>query len=471
MRRRAFLGAGAIALTSKTTSAAPAGKAGAAAAASFRLAGRTLAELRDLYRADIFDDYIPFHDKYVVDHQYGGYMLTVDRDGTQVNSSKRTWYEGRGIWTYSYLYNKVKPDPKYLEVARKSVGFIMKQNPLGRELMPAGYTKDGTPQGTGPDPIFYGDVFVANGLQEFAKAKGNEEYADIAKKILMKCVDIYDNRPGYASLPPEGTRAAPQQGAAAANAPRRNALTADLDLPGVDRPRITGHWMVLLNCAQQMLETRKDPEIEALAVRSAQAVMDHQYNPAYGLINEYTNHDLSRIANDHGQICIGHGPETLWMILYDAVRRKDKALFDRAAGYLHRSAEVFWDDVYGGMLAGLEHVDRNIWQVSQKSLWLQQEFLLGFLCVIEHTGAQWARDWYGKLHAHVMAKFPLKQYGFPLWIAYADVRPHSSANTTGASISIIRAISCKPARVERMIAGRKDIRIFGERRMKRRRFR
>ena len=92
-----------------------------------------------------------------------------------------------------------------------------------------------------------------------------------------------------------------------ANPPRNPA--DDLDLPGVDRPRITGHWMVLLNCAQQMLETRKDPEIEALAARSVGAVMDHQYNPAYGLINEYTNHDLSRIANDHGQICVGHGPE------------------------------------------------------------------------------------------------------------------------------------------------------------------
>jgi mannose/cellobiose epimerase-like protein (N-acyl-D-glucosamine 2-epimerase family) len=178
--------------------------------------------------------------------------------------------------------------------------------------------------------------------------------------------------------------------------------------------------MVLLNCAQQMLETRSDPEIEAVARRSVDAVMNHHYNPAYGLINEQVNHDLSRIGSEHGQVCTGHGPETLWMVLYDAVRTRDKALFDRAAAYLRRSAEVFWDDVYGGMLAGLEHVDLNVWNVEQKSLWLQQEFLIGFLCIIEHTGAQWAKDWYAKLHEYLMAKFPLKQYGFPLWIAYAD---------------------------------------------------
>jgi mannose/cellobiose epimerase-like protein (N-acyl-D-glucosamine 2-epimerase family) len=178
--------------------------------------------------------------------------------------------------------------------------------------------------------------------------------------------------------------------------------------------------MVLLNCAQQMLEFKADPEIEAIAKRSVDAVMNHHYNPDYELINEQVNHDLSRIEGERGQLCVGHGPETLWMILYDAVRTRDKALFDKAAGYLQRSAEVFWDDVYGGMLAGLSHVDQNIWQVNQKSLWLQQEFLIGFLCIIEHTGAQWAKDWYARLHEYVMAKFPLKQYGFPLWIAYAD---------------------------------------------------
>ena len=349
MKRRTFFGTAAAAGAAATL-VPEAGAAVPALGPRAKLDGMTLTQLRDELRHWLFDDFLPFMDKFVIDHDLGGFMCTVDRDGTQVNSSKRTWYEGRGIWTYSYLYNKVKPDPKYLEAARKSVGFIMKQNPLGKELMPAGYTKEGVPTGSGPDPIFYGDVFVANGLQEFAKAKGNGEYADIAKKILMKCVDIYDNRPGYASLPP-----VPNTG---------TANPFNLNLPGVDRPRITGHWMVLLNCAQQMLETSRDPEIEALAARSVDAVMDHQYNPAYGLINEYINHGLSHIPSDHGQICVGHGPETLWMILYDAVRLKDKALFERAAGYLQRSAEVFWDDVYGGVFAGLDHVDRNIWQVS-----------------------------------------------------------------------------------------------------------
>jgi len=422
MKRRAFLGvtAAAGAAAALAGCGKEAGKSAPPAGVSpVKLAGLTLEELREEHRYWLLDDFVPFMDKYVVDHELGGFMCTVDRDGTQINSNKTTWYEGRGIWAYSYLYNKIEQNPAYVEIAGKSVEFISKQNPAGKELMPATYTKEGKPLGK-PDPIFYGAVFVANGFQEFSKIKGNEGYWDIAKQILMNGVDIYDNRPGYGDIPPGPSLVALGKRAAEIRAAVVPPAAPEVTVPGVGRPRMCGHWMVLLNCAQQMLETRPDADIEAIARRSVEAIMNYHYNPDYGLINEQVNHDLSRIEGEHGQVATGHGPETLWMVLYDAVRTKDKPLFDRAAEYLRRSAEVFWDDVYGGMLAGLDHVDLNIWNVRQKSLWLQQEFLIGFLAVIEHTGAQWAKDWYAKLHEYVMAKFPLKQYGFPLWIAYAD---------------------------------------------------
>jgi len=453
MKRRAFFGtsAGTAALLTGFTGCATEQKQPAKISQkektvldeNGKLAGMTLEGLREEHRYWLFDDFLPFMDKYVIDHELGGFMCTVDRDGTQINSNKRTWYEGRGAWVYSYLYNKVKQDPKYIEIAQKSVDFIMKKNPLGKEFMPSGYTKEGKPLQNTPDPIFYGDMFVASGFQEFSKIKGNEKYWDMAKQIVLKCVDIYDNRPGYGDLPggsrrrgmtrtgsgqgrqDQGAARPGREGAAGATGrPSRRSMqeaVPDENMPGVERPRVMGHWMVLLNCTQMMLESHPDPELEAIADRSVKAVMDYHYNPDYGLLNEDLNHDLSRITSDnYRQICIGHGPETLWMVLYDAIRRKDRALFDRAAGYLHRSTEVFWDDVYGGLLAGLDHVDQYIWSVGQKSEWLQDEVLIGLLCVIEHTGAQWAKDWYNKLHTYVMEKFPLKQYGYPLWFAYAD---------------------------------------------------
>jgi len=358
------------------------------------LGGRTIEELRDRYRYDLFDDYLPFLDKYVIDHEYGGFMCTTDRDGTNINTNKRTWYEGRGIWAYSYMYNHVDPAPKYLEVARKSVEFIMKHKPPRDKFWPVGMTREGKALDDG-DVNIYSDIFVAEGIQEYSKASGEDKWWDEAREIMFKCLDIYDNRPDYSNL------------SATANA------------PAVIRPRQVGHWFVLLRLGTQMLEKHDDPDIESVVERCIDAIINYHYNPEFGLVNEYLNHDMSRIDSDYGQVATGHGLETMWIVMFEALRRKDRTLFDRAGEILKRSAEVFWDDVYGGFFAGLDHIDKNIWSIG-KSLWLQEEVLIGTMCAVEHTGAQWAKDWYTKTYTYVLDKFPLKQYGYPIWIIYAD---------------------------------------------------
>ena len=192
------------------------------------------------------------------------------------------------------------------------------------------------------------------------------------------------------------------------------------DPPPLPAPRVLGHWMVLIRLATQMLENKFDPEIEALADRCIDAILNYHYNPSYGLMNEALNHDLSRAGDGYEQFSYtGHAIETLWMVLYEAERRKDKALYDRAAEMFKRHVEISWDDVYGGAFRCLDHVDNNTWKVD-KVLWLQEEVLIGSLFMIEHTGDQWAKDWFGEMFTYVQDKYPLKQYGYPLWILRAD---------------------------------------------------
>jgi N-acylglucosamine 2-epimerase len=358
------------------------------------LADLTLEKLREQYRYDLFDDFLPFLDKYVIDHEYGGFMCNTDRDGTNITTNKSAWFEGRGIWVYSFLYNKIKPDPKYLEIVRKSVEFILKHRPSDDVHWPGAYTKEGKPVGGRHD--IYGGLFIANGLAEYSKASGNEMYWDMAKEILLKNIRFYDGsdydyRVGYG---PEA------------------------DHPKA--PRVLGHWMVLLRLVTQMLELRSDPDVEAVAGRCVDAIMNYHYNPAFGLMNEVINHDMSRTDDEFAQFSYtGHAIETLWMVLHEAVRLNDKQLFDDATEMFRRHVEVSWDDVYGGAFRCLVHVDDNIWR-TDKVLWLQEEVLIGTLFMIEHTGSQWAKDWFARMFTYVQDKFPLKQYGFPLWILGAD---------------------------------------------------
>ena len=66
----------------------------------------SLQKLQERYHSDLFDDFIPNMDQFVIDHQNGGFMCSVDiTNGKQVNSNKTAWFEGSGMWTYSFLYN------------------------------------------------------------------------------------------------------------------------------------------------------------------------------------------------------------------------------------------------------------------------------------------------------------------------------------------------------------------------------
>ncbi len=367
-----------------------------------------LEKLKKLYEYDLYEDFLPFMEKYVIDPVYGGFMCNTDRDGTNINQDKNTWFEGRGIWVYSFLYNHLAREAKYLEVARKSVDFVLRHKPTGDGIWPPNYTRDGVPIGE-PDMRGYGDLFIAGGLAEFSRATGEKKYYQMAKEILLKILRLFD-RDDYQ---PEAGKYYLGEGAP---------LT-----PGA---RVLGVWMVLLNITTQMLDYQPDDEILAICNRCLDAIMNHHHNPDFDLINEILNHDLTRPQNELAQFCYtGHAIETLWMVLYEAVRRKDKALFDLAAQRFRRHVEVAWDDVYGGAFRSLDHVDKNIWKVD-KVLWLQEEVLIGSLYIVEHTGAAWAREIFDRMNDYVRKKFVLRQYGFPLWMHAADRKATFERHTT-----------------------------------------
>ncbi len=400
MRRRTFLGA--------TVFAAP------AATEQEQLerpseALLPLTQLRDQYRHDLFEDFLPFMAKYVIDWQRGGFMCNTDRDGRNLSATKTTWYQGRGIWVYSFLYSYFGKRKEHLEVARKSVEFILSARPEGGDMLwPASLTGEGKPQGP-PATEIYGDLFIAEGLAEYARATGERKYWDIAKDLILKCVRIYD-RPDYA---PDivgsysGPAAVPFAGA-----------------------RIQGVSMVLVRAIGPMLDQRADPELQALLDKALDAVMNRHHNPEFDLNNELLEHDYSRPRGDLAQfVYTGHSIETLWMIAYEAVRTGDKRLFDLAMERFRRHVEVARDNVYGGVFRSLNHVDRNLWAVD-KVLWEQEEVLIGSLLAFEHTGSPWAAQMFSGMNSYVRAKYPLRPHGYSLWITNADRKvtfePHAT---------------------------------------------
>jgi len=377
-----------------------------------KLGGLSLGQLRDQYRCDLFKDFLPFMEKYVIDPQYGGFMCDVDAKGTRLSARKTTWFEGRGIWVYSFLYRNFGRQPKYLEVASKSLQFILESKPKDNDaLWPETFTREGEPL-TPPATSIYGDLFVAEGLAEYSRASGEEKYWGLAKEIILKCLQIYD-RPDYDP-----------------NIIASYVALNPFPFPGA---RIQGVSMVLTRIISQMLEMRPDQELERIASRCVDVVLNHHYNPEFRLNNELLNHDFCRPTNELSQfVYTGHSIETLWILLFEAARRKDNRRFQICAERFQRHVEVAWDRVYGGVFRSLNNVDQNLWTLD-KVLWAQEEVIIGTLFIYEQTGSPWARETFGRMFTYVHEKYPLRQYGSPLWKTAADRKVTSQSVSTSST--------------------------------------
>lgn len=363
------------------------------------ITGIDLEGIRERYRKALFDRFLPNMESLVIDHELGGFMTNLNIATRKLESTdKRTWYEGRGIWVYSFLYNHFEKNPRYLEIARKSKDFILKALPADDKFFPASFTKEGTPRSAAEGDI-YGNLFVAEGLAEYAKASGESQYFDLARKILFKAVERYD-RPDYNYV-----------------------YRAEKRVPG---PRILGHWMILVSVATQMLRQRHDPEIQALADRCVDAVMNHHVNANYKIANEAIAHDMTplqdSIASQYGDV--GHACETFAFIMSYAILRKNAGLFKAAADMFKRHVNTSYDAVYGGYFRVLENTDKYTWLLS-KSRWIQEEILIGALILIEHTGDPWAIQCFIETDAYLVEKFMHPEYAFVVDSGDRQVKTHS----------------------------------------------
>jgi len=383
-----------------------------------------LKELRDQYYSYLFDDFLPFMEKYVIDTQYGGFLCSCDRDGTRLGTSKTPTNEGRGIWVWSFLYNELAHEQKYLDVAKRSLDFILKTRPEGDTLWPATLTQDGK-AAAAADVTIYGDLYIAAGIAEYAFAAHDAGYWKLAKDIMEKCIRIYD-KPDYDSI----------TGANAIQGPRRQNVS-----------------MLILPTTTSLLKYQADPAVEAVAARCVDAVTNYHYNPLYQLNNDFLNHDYSRPNNTYSKyIAFGISNQTLWMILHEAIRLKNSKLYDTLAERIKHHGEMGWDDVYGGEFSTYSNIETNTRDWS-KTLHNQTEALVGLLSIIENSGDPRAQELFSQVYTFTIQKYVLKKYGYPLWQHDADRYVTYQPHTTRAEhFHNSRHLMMNLAALNRMIA-------------------
>ncbi|MGH9451473.1 MAG: AGE family epimerase/isomerase [Terriglobia bacterium] len=379
-----------------------------------QLAGQLLQEWRRRFHHELFEVALPFWDRHGVDHENGGVMCALDYDGARHNTEKVLWFQGRAIWVYSFLYNHFGQDSRCLEVARKTKDFVLRY-----AVQPDGWFAEKLSREGGILKPFSGDTegmyFVVEGLQEYAAATGDSESRELSFQLFRKLFKDFDSP---------------------------NFRYRGADFPYLWRTqnavRPLGLWMVILYIATQMLRRWDNLEIEAIADRALDAVVNKHYNSEIGLNTEMLYFDFSRPKEEERKSRFGHCIEALWMAMEEAVRRGDTVLWETCSVRIRRHLDAGWDHIYGGLSQWI-NVDQPCyeWPVEDplgtglqlrfageyeymKALWALHETLIATLKVFEQTGARWAARYFGMAQEVIDEKFSQKARGNPGYMLFAD---------------------------------------------------
>ena len=83
-------------------------------------------KLANQYRDELLDNVLPFWLEHSQDIEFGGYFSCLDREGKVFDTDKFIWLQGREVWMFSMLYNKVEKRQEWLDCAVQGGEFLKK---------------------------------------------------------------------------------------------------------------------------------------------------------------------------------------------------------------------------------------------------------------------------------------------------------------------------------------------------------
>jgi len=406
MKRRAFfgvLGGAAVAATPGRAVAvgenAEGKQYGAATAPGAkridRLAGRPLAEVRDFFKREFLEKTLPLWKKDAVDWKNGGYLPAFYEKGETPGPNKRLYYQGRILWLFSMFYNRYGRDDYHLRAAKAGYDFLVKYCVDEKY----DWFTEVTPEGRPVEKFFdiYASIFTLLGLGEYYRAAGAQEARDLAVKSAFRITEII-LAPHYQ---------------AQAHGPWYE--------PGTKR---MGTWLHLLSTLTPLLKYTADDGLDKIAQMCARNILQYHWQPKYGLSFEVLRPDMTPHPNDFfigpetrkfnnqpRQVNNFHSMEAAWMIMDEALRRGNRGMFTAAMNFGRSHLEKSWVDGKGrrGLVQFFRPDEPESFKTGPLVLpYVMQEVFIMLLLAVEHTGAEWAVDWFARVFEHSYGKEPLE---------------------------------------------------------------
>lgn len=347
--------------------------------------------LAEQYKAELLDNVLPFWLEKSQDKEFGGYFTCLDREGNVFDTDKFIWLQGREVWLFSMLYNKVEKRQEWLDCAIQGAEFLKKHGHDGHYNWYFSLTREGAPL-VEPYNIF-SYTFATMAFGQLSIATGNQEYAEIAKKTFDIVLSKVGNPKGKWNKAYPGTR----------------------NMKGFALP------MILCNLALE-IEPLLDKEFMENTIDTCiHEVMEAFYRPELGLVVENVSVTGELLDNFDGRsLNPGHAIEAMWFIMDLGVRLDRKELIEKAVKIALQEIEYGWDKEYGGIFYFMDRLGHPVQQLEwdQKLWWVHIETLITTLKGYQLTGSKECLHWFEKVHEYVWSHFADKEY--PEWFGYLN---------------------------------------------------
>ncbi|RZL98608.1 MAG: AGE family epimerase/isomerase, partial [Pedobacter sp.] len=78
----------------------------------------------EIYKDELLNNIIPFWLKHSKDDEHGGYFSCLDRQGKVFDTDKFMWLQGREVWMFATLYDKMEANEEWLKMAVHGADFM-----------------------------------------------------------------------------------------------------------------------------------------------------------------------------------------------------------------------------------------------------------------------------------------------------------------------------------------------------------
>jgi N-acylglucosamine 2-epimerase len=343
------------------------------------------------YEQELLQNVIPFWEKYSIDSKYGGYIDSIDRDGSMIDSDKWMWMNFRKVYMWATLGELYKNNT-WIQYAKQGWDFLTTHGKDENGMYYFALNRQGEPI-LAPSNI-YSESFAMMGSAGLYKATQETKYKEEALSAMNHYLARMDN--------PKGPW--------------------EKSMPARKKRLSLGVYMIFANLGNVMKDCLQNNDYDIKIAESVNMVVEHFWNEEHGVLFENINPDYTfdLESYDGRHINPGHGLETCWFILQYAERNNRADLIPKVAKMIKGILNFGWDPQYGGILYFMDVLDKPHLELQwdMKLWWVHNEAILATLFAYRLTGDREFLEWFYKLDDYSFKHFSDPEFGE--WFAYLN---------------------------------------------------